>query len=88
VCIRLRLFNQVGLDCWISAHPIECTESWKIRNSIGNDVAMMKCTCRDNGFLYQWAFYYTLLWAVFIVVMLLMRAVYMSVRKQEIIMER
>jgi hypothetical protein len=80
--IGLTLFNQVGWDCWISAYPIGCTESWK------NDGVATTCTRGDNGSIYQWAFYYAPLWIVIVVVMLLMRSVYMTIRRQEIVMER
>ncbi|KAL3815399.1 hypothetical protein ACHAXA_011517 [Cyclostephanos tholiformis] len=90
-CIGLGLFNQVGWDCWISAYPIGCAETWKNRNSVGDDITTTTtttCTRGDNGSIYQWAFYYAPLWVVIIVVMLLMRSVYTSVRRQEMVMER
>ena len=79
--VALGLFNQVGWDCWISAHPIGCDESWK-NNGITT------CERGDNGSLYQWAFYYAPLWAVIITVMILMYSVYHTVRVQERKMER
>ena len=81
--IGLTLFNQVGWDCWLSAYPLGCTESWK-----SDDGVATTCTRGDNGSIYQWAFYYAPLWVVIVAVMLLMRSVYMTVRKQEIAMEK
>jgi hypothetical protein len=78
--VGLGLFNQVGWDCWISASPIGCKESWK------ND-GVTTCERGDNGSLYQWAFYYAPLWAVITVVMILMYWVYRTVRVQERKME-
>jgi len=74
--LALTLFNQVGWDCWISASPLGCKESWK-NNGITT------CTRGDNGSLYQWAFYYAPLWAVLILVTSLMYSVYWTVKQQE-----
>ena len=54
--LGLTLFNQVGWDCWISAAPLGCQESW---NSPDGTTT---CVRGDNGSLYQWAFYYAPLW--------------------------
>jgi hypothetical protein len=59
--LTLGLFNPVGWDCWISAAPLGCKESWE-----NNGVTT--CERGDNGSLYQWAFYYGPLWAGIVVV--------------------
>lgn len=74
--IFLTLFNQVGWDCWISASPLGCDESWK-----NNGVTT--CVRGDNGSLYQWAFYYAPLWVGITVVTALMYWIYYTVRRQE-----
>jgi hypothetical protein len=79
--VGLGLFNQVGWDCWISAYPTGCDESW-------NNDSITTCERGDNGSLYQWAFYYAPLWAVIITVTTLMYTVYHTVRVQERKMER
>lgn len=76
----LALFNQVGWDCWISASPIGCDESWK-------NAGVTTCERGDNGSIYQWAFYYAPLWAVIPTVTSLMYWVYYTVRRQERAME-
>jgi hypothetical protein len=75
--LGLTLFNQVGWDCWISAAPLGCQESW---NSPDGTTT---CERGDNGSLYQWAFYYAPLWFVIILVIGLMNSVYRFVKKQE-----
>ena len=74
--IFLTLFNQVGWDCWISASPLGCKESW-------NNNGVSTCVRGNNGSLYQWAFYYAPLWAGITVVTSLMYSVYYTVRRQE-----
>jgi len=80
--IGLTLFNQVGWDCWISAAPLGCQESWNSPDG--------KTTCvrGDNGSLYQWAFYYAPLWFVIILVACLMYWVYYDVKSVETEMKR
>ena len=51
--LGLTLFNQVGWDCWISAAPLGCKESWTLEPG-----EVTTCERGDNGSLYQWAFYY------------------------------
>lgn len=75
--LSLTLFNQVGWDCWISAAPLGCQESW---NSPDGTTT---CVRGDNGSLYQWAFYYAPLWIAIILVICHMYWVYHTVRKQE-----
>ena len=75
--LGLTLFNQVGWDCWISAAPLGCQESW---NSPDGTTT---CVRGDNGSLYQWAFYYAPLWIVIALVSLMMSWVYHTVRRQE-----
>jgi len=75
--LALTLFNQVGWDCWISAAPLGCQESW---NSPDGTTT---CVRGDNGSLYQWGFYYAPLWCSILLVTILMYWVYASVRNQE-----
>ena len=75
--LGLTLFNQVGWDCWISAAPLGCQESW---NSPDGTTT---CVRGDNGSLYQWAFYYAPLWFCIVLVSGLMYWVYYAVRAQE-----
>eukprot|EP00547_Thalassionema_nitzschioides_P000633 CAMPEP_0194212658 /NCGR_PEP_ID=MMETSP0156-20130528/12687_1 /TAXON_ID=33649 /ORGANISM="Thalassionema nitzschioides, Strain L26-B" /LENGTH=255 /DNA_ID=CAMNT_0038940529 /DNA_START=84 /DNA_END=848 /DNA_ORIENTATION=- len=75
--LSLTLFNQVGWDCWISAAPLGCQESW---NSPDGTTT---CERGDNGSLYQWAFYYAPLWFVIVLTSGLMYWVYITVRKQQ-----
>ena len=75
--LGLTLFNQVGWDCWISAAPLGCQESW---NSPDGTTT---CVRGDNGSLYQWAFYYAPLWFVIVLVSVLMYWVYHTVKIQE-----
>mmetsp|Transcript_30691 Transcript_30691/g.55627 ORF Transcript_30691/g.55627 Transcript_30691/m.55627 type:complete len:340 (-) Transcript_30691:3940-4959(-) len=75
--LGLNLFNQVGWDCWISAAPLGCQESW---NSPDGTTT---CARGDNGSLYQWAFYYAPLWFVIILVPCLLYCVYHDVKTQE-----
>ena len=76
--LALTLFNQVGWDCWITAAPLGCQESW---NSPDGTTT---CTRGDNGSLYQWAFYYAPLWVVLVFVTVMMHWIYSSVRAQDI----
>jgi len=81
--LGLTLFNQVGWDCWISAAPLGCKESWTLEPG-----EVTTCERGDNGSLYQWAFYYAPLWAVIVTVTVLMYWVYHSVRQQESAMDK
>ena len=80
--LALTLFNQVGWDCWISAAPLGCQESW---NSPDGTTT---CVRGDNGSLYQWAFYYAPLWFVIVLVSGLMYWVYHTVKAQEKAMDK
>ena len=80
--LALTLFNQVGWDCWISAAPLGCQESW---NSPDGTTT---CVRGDNGSLYQWAFYYAPLWFVIVLVSGLMYWVYHTVKTQEKAMDK
>ena len=80
--LGLTLFNQVGWDCWISAAPLGCQESW---NSPDGTTT---CVRGDNGSLYQWAFYYAPLWFVIVLVSGLMYWVYHTVKAQEKAMDK
>eukprot|EP00984_Skeletonema_dohrnii_P027320 scaffold16853_cov105-Skeletonema_dohrnii-CCMP3373.AAC.1 len=86
--LSLEIFNQVGWDCWISAKPLGCKETWTLKEGeVGT------CERGDNGSLYQWAFYYAPLWFVIVFVSLLIPLivfvsllinwVYAHVRNQE-----
>lgn len=77
----LTLFNEVGWDCWISAYPLGCKESWKNNGST-------TCTRGDNGSLYQWGFYYVPLWSVIVAVTFFMTSVYWKIKLQERRMNR
>lgn len=77
----LTLFNEVGWDCWISAYPLGCKESWKNNGTT-------TCIRGDNGSLYQWAFYYAPLWAVIVAVTFFMSSVYWKIKMQERRMSR
>jgi len=80
--LGLTLFNQVGWDCWISAAPLGCQETW---NSPDGTTT---CERGDNGSLYQWAFYYAPLWFVIVLVSGLMYWVYHTVKAQEKAMDK
>ena len=74
--IFLTLFNDLTWNCWISASPMGCEESWK------ND-GVTTCVRGDNGSLYRWAFYFGPVWVVIMLVTILMYWVYYTVRTQE-----
>lgn len=79
---KIQLFNPVGWDCWISAAPLGCKETWQLEEG-----EVSTCERGDNGSIYQWAFYYVPLWIVIILVSLLEYWIYATVRKQEKSME-
>ncbi|KAL3778378.1 hypothetical protein ACHAW5_000601 [Stephanodiscus triporus] len=79
--IFLTLFNDLTWNCWISASPMGCEESWK------ND-GVTTCVRGDNASLYRWAFYFGPVWVVITVVTILMYWVYYTVRRQERAMAR
>lgn len=81
--IPLTLFNPVGWECWISAAPLGCQESWTL-----DEGEVTTCERGDNGSLYQWAFYFIPLWLVIVLVSFLMYSVYASVRNQEHTMKK
>eukprot|EP00956_Cyclotella_meneghiniana_P036896 scaffold132034_cov42-Cyclotella_meneghiniana.AAC.2 len=73
--LPLTLFNPVGWDCWISAEPLGCKETWHLEEG-----EVTTCERGDNGSICQWAFY---LWIVIIFVSLMEYWIYATVRKQE-----
>eukprot|EP00585_Thalassiosira_rotula_P003164 CAMPEP_0196133584 /NCGR_PEP_ID=MMETSP0910-20130528/2751_1 /TAXON_ID=49265 /ORGANISM="Thalassiosira rotula, Strain GSO102" /LENGTH=329 /DNA_ID=CAMNT_0041393327 /DNA_START=80 /DNA_END=1069 /DNA_ORIENTATION=- len=75
--LALTLFNPVGWDCWLSAAPLGCQESW---NSPDGTTT---CERGDNGSIYQWAFYYAPLWFVIFFVACLLYWVYHNVSAHE-----
>mmetsp|Transcript_23323 Transcript_23323/g.50516 ORF Transcript_23323/g.50516 Transcript_23323/m.50516 type:complete len:357 (-) Transcript_23323:500-1570(-) len=80
--LSLTLFNPVSWDCWISAAPLGCQESWNSHDGTTT------CVRGDNGSIYQWAFYYAPLWFVIVLVSCLMYWVYYTVRAQDRRMRR
>lgn len=79
--LRMGLLNQVGWDCWISASPLGCKESWTTSGKT-------TCTRGDNGSIYQWVFYYAPLWTTITIVTALMIHLCCRVWRQEVIMKR
>jgi hypothetical protein len=63
------LLNPIGWDCWISAVPLGCAESWQQNGET-------TCTRGDNANLYQWVFFYLPLWVIIILVTAAMLIVY------------
>ena len=65
VCASLGLFNPIGWDCWISAYPLGCNQSWKARFAL-DDNYEPNCERGDNANLYQWLFFYIPLWCIIV----------------------
>jgi hypothetical protein len=74
VCVALGLMNPIGWDCWISAVPLGCEESWLSNGET-------TCTRGDNAKLYQWVFFYLPLWISTFLVTLAMCMVHSTFKK-------
>jgi hypothetical protein len=74
--LALRLYNPASWDCWIAAHPPDCSQSYMH----GEDA---DCLRGDNADIYQWAFFFGPLWLCIILITIAMVTVCMAVRKVE-----
>jgi hypothetical protein len=80
-CLALSLFNDTGWRCWIRASPIDCEESWTLRN--GDSGSATTCQRGDNATIYKLAFYYVPIWAAIIIATSLMLSIYITIRNQD-----
>jgi len=76
VSLGLGLINPIGWDCWISAVPIGCKESWL-------NGGQTTCIRGDNANLYQWIFFYAPLWLVILCVTIIMGAIVCHFRNRD-----
>jgi hypothetical protein len=58
--VKLQLFNNSNLWCWIAPYPRDCLDSWRY-GSEGN------CIRGDNAWIYRWAFYFAPLWLCIVI---------------------
>ena len=71
------LMNPIGWDCWLSAVPLGCKESWLHHGET-------TCIRGDNANLFQWVFFYLPLW---IIIFLVSIAMYMISRAYKVQVE-
>lgn len=74
--VRLDLFNNADLWCWIASFPFGCRESFQF----GSDA---NCIRGDNAFVYRWGFFYAPLWTTALLVFAVNVVIYMTVKKRE-----
>lgn len=72
----MNLFNPFGWNCWLSAVPFGCRESWLHGGE-------STCGRGDNATLYQWLFYFIPLWAIIFLVTILMSLIVYYFVQQE-----
>lgn len=63
VSLKLTLFNNADLWCWIAPLPFDCKES--------HIYGFTTCIRGDNAFIYRWAFFYAPLWLCMFTVLVL-----------------
>ncbi len=80
--LSLELFNPANWDCWIAPYPDDCTSSYEIRRG-NSDFEVTDCLRGDNARIYQWAFFFALLWAVAVFCIFVMIMITKSVEKAE-----
>jgi hypothetical protein len=74
--VALDLFNNANLWCWIAPKPLGCNQSY-------NNNGETDCLRGNNATLYQWVFYYLIVWFALLFVAVIMFKVYLSFRKLE-----
>jgi len=74
--VALGLINPIGWDCWISAVPLGCKESFRNNGET-------TCTRGDNANLYQWIFFYAPLWLIVIGVTVIMTNIVCKFKRQD-----
>jgi hypothetical protein len=79
--IPLKLYNSIGINCWIAEYPFGCEDS---RRHDGQTT----CLRGDNAWIYRWAFYHAELWAVWGFCVLTMIVLYRHIRQNEIRSDR
>jgi hypothetical protein len=80
--LPLKLYNSIGVNCWIAAYPLGCQQSF--RQDDKDDANFRTCARGDNAFIYRWAFYHAELWSVWIFSLWAMLLIYLHVRKREL----
>lgn len=70
--LPLLLYNPIGWTCWIAEVPRGCDRDPNV-----------ECERGDNSYIYRWAFFHAELWATFVLVIVMMIAMYKSVRDRE-----
>mmetsp|Transcript_18623 Transcript_18623/g.38975 ORF Transcript_18623/g.38975 Transcript_18623/m.38975 type:complete len:429 (-) Transcript_18623:88-1374(-) len=80
--LSLKLFNPANWDCWIAPYPDECTSSYEISHG-NSDLEVTDCVRGDNARIFQWAFFFALLWAVAVFCIFVMIMITKSVEKAE-----
>jgi hypothetical protein len=74
--VALDLFNNANIWCWIAPMPLDCNQSY-------NNNGETDCIRGNNATLYQWVFYYVIVWFALLFVTVIMFKVYLSFRKLE-----
>mmetsp|Transcript_24113 Transcript_24113/g.50547 ORF Transcript_24113/g.50547 Transcript_24113/m.50547 type:complete len:253 (+) Transcript_24113:312-1070(+) len=60
----LKMYNPADWDCWIHSYPHDCTPTYVIRREEdSSDMVVTNCTRGDSAEIFQWAFFFVLLWA-------------------------
>jgi hypothetical protein len=77
----LKLYNNANIWCWIAPLPLDCLNSSK------ND-GVSTCERGDNAYIYRIAFYFFWLWAAAIVVAVCMAMVFLTIWRQDRVMQR
>jgi hypothetical protein len=72
VSVKLTLFNNADLWCWIASFPFNCTESFEDGEA--------NCTRGDDAYIFRWAFFYGPLWLCMVIVLILNVLMYWHVK--------
>ena len=78
----LELYNPADWNCWISPLPRNCTSSHDINMGKSN-LQETDCIRGDNAFIFQWAFFYGILWPAILFCILVMLVMIRSIRAVE-----
>ncbi|KAG7362654.1 hypothetical protein IV203_026014 [Nitzschia inconspicua] len=75
ISLKLTLFNNADVWCWIAPLPFDCKESHRFGET--------NCIRGDNAFVYRWAFFYAPLWFCMFTVLVLNGIMYFHVKSGE-----